>query len=290
MTLAHCGRWHNAGSMCMARRIVRCLLAATLALPASGALAAEGEVVVARLPDRSIAALVDRLPGATRPTRAIALFAGHPGILRLRLEDGEAKFELRGNFLIRSRRHWLDADTLTVSIDAPDDEWGAFSQRFRATPRYAEDLAAILDAVEAKHGALEWTAVGTSEGSVSAFHAARMLPERFRRVILTASVFLSGRNGPGLSNADWSLLKVPLLWVHHEDDPCRFTAYRDAQHYAKETKAPLVTVRGGGPVQGPDCMARTQHGFIGVEKAAIEAMRGWIATGQAPAFAGTPAR
>ncbi|MDA0225181.1 MAG: hypothetical protein O2975_03600 [Proteobacteria bacterium] len=260
------------------------------ALACAGPAAAQEDIVVARLPERSIAALVNRLPDTTRPKRAIALFAGHPGILRLRTEDGETKFDLRGNFLIRARRHWLDAETITVSIDAPDDEWTAFSQYFRTTPRYGEDLRALLDAVEAKYGALDWTAVGTSEGSVSAFHAARMLPTRFRRVILTASVFLSGRNGPGLSSVDWSLLSVPLLWVHHEDDPCRFTAYRDAQTAARESKAPLVTVRGGGPAQGPNCMARTQHGFIGIEQPAIEAMRAWIATGRAPEFVGSAAR
>lgn len=145
--------------MRMARRIAGPLLVAVLAPSAPGASAADGEVVVARLPDRSIAALVDRLPAATRPTRAIALFAGHPGILRLRLrvEDGEMRFEMRGNCLIRSRRHWLDTDTLTVSIDAPDDEWAAFSQYFRTTPRYGEDLRALLDAVEAMRA---WIATG----------------------------------------------------------------------------------------------------------------------------------
>jgi len=260
------------------------------ALAGAGPAVALEDLVVVRLPERSIAALVDRLPQSTRPKRAIALFAGNPGILRLRSEDGETKFGMRGNFLIRARRHWLDADTIAVSIDAPDDEWASFSHQFRATPRYGEDLRALLDAVEAKYGALDWIAVGTSEGAVSAFHAARMLPTRFRRVILTASLFLPNRNGAGLSDADWSQLSVPLLWVHHEDDPCHVTAYSDAQAHAKATGAPLVTVRGGGPARGPNCKARTQHGFIGVEQPAIEAMRVWIATGRAPEFAGSAAR
>ena len=146
--------------------------------------------------------------------RGIVLFPGHPGIMRLTAEDGQIKYR-RGNFLVRSRRHWLDDTTLTLAIDAPDDQWGSFAQHFRATPRYGEDIAAPLAAADARFGKLEWTFVGTSEGSISAFHAARMLQGQAARAILTSSVFLPGRNGPGLSDADWHLLKIPLLWVHH---------------------------------------------------------------------------
>lgn len=240
------------------------------------------EVITARLAGRSISGLVTHRPGASGFTRGIALFPGHPGILRLRIDADEPQFEMRGNFLIRSRRHWADERTLTVAMDAPDDEWAGFAQHFRATPRYAEDLRALIAAVEARYGKLDWTFVGTSEGSVSAFHAARMLPETARRVILTASVFRPGRHGPGLADADWSQLKPALLWVHHEDDPCPFTRYADARRFAERTRAPLVTVRGGGPARGEACQARTQHGFVGAEREVVQAMRGWIETGQAP--------
>jgi hypothetical protein len=241
------------------------------------------EIVTAKLAGRSIAGLVTHQPGAGHFKRCIALFPGQPGILRLMAEDGQIKYQQRGNFLVRSRRHWLDDETLTVTIDAPDDQWGSFPQRFRATPRYGEDVAGLLDAVEAKFGTLAWTFVGTSEGSISAFHAARMLQGRVTSVILTSSVFASGRNGPGLADADWQALKTPLLWVHHYDDPCDWTRYADAQKHARLTGAPLVTVRGGGPWHGEACQAFTAHGFVGVEQKVVSAMREWVRTGRAPA-------
>lgn len=240
------------------------------------------EIVTARLAGRSISGLVTHQPGATQFKRAIMLFPGAPGIIRLMAEDGRIKYELRGNFLVRSRGHWLDSETLTVTIDAPDDQWGSFAQRFRATPRYGEDVAALLSAVEAKFGKLEWTFVGTSEGSISAFHAARMLPGRVTGVILTSSVFTPGRNGPGLADADWAALKTPLLWVHHYKDPCGWTRYADAEKYARRTGAPLVTVRGGGPWRGEACMAFSAHGYAGIEQKVVSAMREWVRTGIAP--------
>lgn len=167
-------------------------------------------------------------------------------------------------------------------LDAPSDEWASFTQRFRETPRYGADVAALVAEIGRRHGIEDWTFVGTSEGSISAFHAGRMNPALARRVILTASVMRAGRYGPGLSDVDYAALKSRLLWVNHEDDPCDFTLHSLVKDAAQRSGAPLVTVRGGGPSRGPACMAFTQHGFVGVEPETVFAMRSWIKTGTVP--------
>ena len=232
----------------------------------------------------SIAGLVNHQVNGGPYKYGIALFPGHPGILRLHEQGGQATFALKGNFLIRSRRHWLDSETLLVVVDAPSDQWANFSQDFRATPRYGEDVAALLLGVAARYGVREWTAVGTSEGSVSAFHAARLNPQLFQRLILTASVFSRSRNGPGLSDVRWGDVSIPLLWVHHVDDPCVYTTYRSAEDHAALTKAPLISVRGGEGARGKSCEAYTAHGFVGVEAATVAAMKDWIKTGKVASF------
>jgi pimeloyl-ACP methyl ester carboxylesterase len=230
----------------------------------------------------TMSGLVAHRQGETAFKHGLALFPGHPGILRLRREAGEIKYEQRGNFLVRTRRHWLDGETLVMLVDAPSDEWTLFNQPFRATARYGADVAALVQEASRRYGVADWTFIGTSEGSISAFHAARMNPQLARRVILTSSLFSRSKNGPGLSSANFDELKADLLWVHHAEDPCRFTAYRDAQAYARRTAKPLVTVRGGGGARGGDCEAFTAHGFVGAELAALRAMRIWIRTGEAP--------
>lgn len=213
----------------------------------------------------------------------VVLFAGHPGILRLREEEGVLRFDLRGNFLVRSRRHWLDEDILVVVIDAPSDQWATFSQQWRETPRYGADVAALLADISARYPVADWTFVGTSEGSISSFHAARMNPTLVRRLIETASVFSSSRNGPGLSGIDLGALPAATLWVHHEDDPCRYTSYGDAKDFAARSGKPLLTMRGGGPGRGGACEAYTAHGFVGVERETVRAMLDWIRSGKLPA-------
>jgi len=230
-----------------------------------------------------ISALVTHFEGAKTFKYGVALFPGYPGIMRLREEDGVLRFDLGGNMLVRSRRWWLDDETLVAVVDAPGDQWASFSQRFRETPRYGADIEALLSEVGRRFGIQDWTYVGTSEGSISAFHAGRMNPALARRVILTASVMRAGRNGPGLSGVNYADLKAKLLWVNHEDDPCAYTLFRFAKEAAEQSGAPLVKVSGGGPSRGDACQAYTAHGFVGVEKETVLAMRSWIKTGAAPA-------
>jgi pimeloyl-ACP methyl ester carboxylesterase len=84
-------------------------------------------------------------------------------------------------------------------VDAPSDQWATFSQGFRESPRYGADVAALLNEVARRFGVEDWTFVETSEGSIGAFHAARMNPGLARRVILSSSLFQPSRYGPGLS-------------------------------------------------------------------------------------------
>ena len=240
------------------------------------------QIVTVALQGYTISGLATHLREAKAYKYGIALFPGSPGIMRLREENGQPRFELRGNFLVRSRRHWLDDETLVVVVDAPSDQWTAFRQEFRETPRYGADVAALLAETARRYGVEEWTFVGTSEGSVSAFHAARMNPALARRLILTSSLFRPTRNGPGLSWVSWEDLSAPLLWVDHEDDPCTYTSYREAQRFAEKSRSPLVTVRGGEPGRGAACEAYSAHGYVGIEKETVAAMRSWIKTGATP--------
>lgn len=268
-----------------------CLLAAFAPLPGVRAQADPN----AEFPNRlhvvaregyGMAALVTH-HGTPRAFRhAVALFPGHPGILRLREEDGQLRYEQRGNFLLRSRRHWLDDDILVAVVDAPSDQWSGFSQQWRETARYGADIEALIADLSARYRVTDWTFVGTSEGAISAFHAARMNPRLATRLIETSSVFSSSRNGPGLSGVDLTTLPRATLWVHHEDDPCRYTNYGDAKDFAARSGKPLLTMRGGGPSRGGACEPYTAHGFVGIEKEAVRAMLAWIRGGDLPATLG----
>ena len=74
-------------------------------------------LITVKLEDRNISGLASHRQDAKALRYGIVLFPGYPGIIKLREEAGAIHFELRGNFLIRSRRQWLDDETLTLVVD-----------------------------------------------------------------------------------------------------------------------------------------------------------------------------
>lgn len=254
-----------------------------LSAPGDPGSSVTNSVLTVAIKDYSISGLVTHLPQAKTFKYGVALFPGAPAIMKVREEGGQPRFMLGGNFLIRSRQHWLDDETLIISVDAPSDQWAGFGQWFRQNPRYGADVAALLAEASRRYAVKDWTLVGTSEGTVSAVHAARMNPGMAQRVILTSSLFLAAGHGPGISGVNWAEIKPRLLWIHHEDDSCRFTPYRSAREHAEMTGAPLVTVRGGGTPRGASCEAYAAHGFVGIERETVLAMRSWVKAGVTPA-------
>ncbi len=248
------------------------------ALAARGQNTVSESVITATFADRSISALVTHLESHRPFVRGILLMPGHPGIMKLQSPDS---FMLKGNFLIRSRRFWLDEETVVFSVDAPSDEWQGFTGRFRSSPRYAEDIRALVAEISKRFGTFPLVVVGTSEGSVSAYYAARALDPERTKVIFTSSLFNNSANSPGLAALDFDDFKVPMLWVHHANDPCAWTPYWQAKRYAEKTRSPLITVKSGNTGRGNDCEAFSRHGYIGVEKETVEAMKQWLVTGVA---------
>ena len=53
-----------------------------------------------------------------KPKRLLLLFPGYPGIMKLHIKDGRAWFSLLGNYLLRSRALFVDAEAAAVSVDA----------------------------------------------------------------------------------------------------------------------------------------------------------------------------
>ena len=258
--------------------LISCLSLCLLPGAATADDAVSESVITAKFPDRSMSALVTHLAQHDPFRRAIVLLPGHPGIMKI---ESAGSFGLKGNFLIRSRRHWLDRETVVFSVDAPSDEWAGFTGRFRAGARYAEDIRGLAQEIEKAFGKLPLVLVGTSEGSVSAYYAARALGPDNVKVIFTSSLFETSSNSPGLASLDFDDFRTPMLWVHHADDPCRWTLYWQARRHAEKTRSPLITVKSSNAGRGNPCEAFSQHGFVGVEQETVRAMKQWVVDGTA---------
>lgn len=275
----------------MTARTPRIVLVAALALAAFGARADDwiGHIKATAAPYEEIVhvavrkgvdepVLLSMVSKDQKPRRIVMLFPGGDGVMRIQQRARGIWFHLWGNYLIRTRAQFVDAEDIAVSVDMPNDEYCCANDRFRLGERHASDVGAIMAALAARFPGAEFYLVGTSKGTVSAAALGAKLGPKVAGVVLTSTVMQGGGDGPGLSIFDFDTLKVPVLLVHHKSDYCRVSPYYAAAKLAQERHFPLVTVTGSEGAHGPDCQAFAPHGYPGREKQVAAAIMQWLKT------------
>lgn len=213
-----------------------------------------------------------------KPRRIVMLFPGSDGVMRIQQKARGKWFHLWGNYLIRTRAQFVDAEDIAVSVDMPNDEYCCANDRFRLGEKHASDVGTIMAALAARFPGAQFYLVGTSRGTVSAAAVGAKLGPSVAGVVLTSTVMQSGGGGPGLSIFDFDTLKTPLLLVHHQSDHCRASPYYAVENLARARHFPLVTVTGSEGAHGPDCQAYAPHGYPGREKEVAAAIMRWVKT------------
>jgi hypothetical protein len=222
--------------------------------------------------------LLSMTSAVQKPKRVLMLFPGYPGIMKLHMKDGQIWFSLLGNYLLRSRALFVDAETAAISVDAPTDQYCCFDDEFRLGNTHAADVGKILDTLAARFPGAEIYLVGTSRGTVSVAPLAVALGTRIAGAVMTSTIVQATRAGPGVGSFDYSAVKVPMLFVHHEYDGCVATPYGRTRDLAAKYRFPLITVVGSSNTHGPSCEAFSYHGFAGREKEVAAAIMQWVKT------------
>ena len=251
-----------------------------LALPvlalAAASVAAQEVVTLQTRPGVSQSFFIANMGGA-KPRAAALLFIGGGGGISLRQVDGQIKFS-QGNFLPRSRREFIRNGVLPVIMDNPSDQQAGegMSDAFRESAEHAFDVSTVVAALKKRYPGLPVFLVGTSRSTLSVAYLAKLLKGDVAGVVLSSSYFYTGGNNPRkvLAAFNWSSIGVPLLVVHHEDDGCRATPYREAARLA--SRFPLVTVGGGKRAESGPCEPLSQHGFYGKEAETVDAIAAWM--------------
>lgn len=258
------------------------------AAQAQDAPAPEDLLITRKLPrGTEIHAIVSRQAN-TAPKTAVLLFAGYPGVLRIRMEGASPAWDLKGNFLVRARRHLLSPELMTVLVDCPVDTWKTCDDRYRSSPEHVADVSELIAALREQYGVTQVYLAGTSYGTVSSAHLALALGQRINGAIHTATFTDPDTRGraQGLSmwKFDWSAIRTDQLFVHHRSDPCGKTRYDTIA--AARGNLPLITVQGTKGSRGDPCEAFSAHGFVGRERAVMKSIAQWVANRSVAATVG----
>lgn len=210
------------------------------------------------------------LPDKTAPAAVAILFNGGEGNVGL-VSKGIP--HPGTNFLVRSRGLFVAHGVPVAVIDTPSDRSG-MPDSYRMSQRHADDVSALITAMQQQFPASRVYLIGTSRGTVSAAYAGAALGNKVAGVVLSSSVFNASRDNNGLAGFSFSRISAPLLLVHHVDDGCPASPYGPAQRLASEY--PLLTVHGGKPATSGPCEPFSPHGYLGREEAVVDAITNWM--------------
>jgi hypothetical protein len=248
------------------------LLAMLLLLVALPACCAPLRVVVADVPSRP--GVTQRILIAT-PERAIAtlvLFAGGGRPLGIQKDGSVASGG--PSLLVRSAPLLANAGFRVAIVDLPSDKQSGPVGDYRESPEHAADIAAVIAYLHRSSRLQLWLA-GVGSGATSVLNAAVALQPNGPDGI----VFPAGVPETGPFAARLNEVRVPVLVVRKAGDLC--AEGDDAETSAflarleHSPRAGQVAVKGRA---SPDdkCKPAPGHGYLGMERAWVDAIAAWI--------------
>lgn len=183
-----------------------------------------------------------------------------------------------GNFLVRSREFFADRGFNVAVVGRPTDRED-LDNAYRLSEEHVGDLKKVVEAIKRESPKPVWM-VGTSRGTISTAAAAVAFGnEQLAGIVLTSSV-VNMRKPGAVQSQKLDAIRIPVLALQHEKDACVHCRPYEVQWILRGlSNAPIkkqIMATGGANPTGDPCLAQHWHGFIGMEKEAVDIIATWI--------------
>jgi len=191
------------------------------------------------------------------------------------LKNGEGKSK---NYLVREANFFADQGiNYYLFPNHNKDEKASYD--LRMSSKRLERVEALVDAV-VERNSLPTFLIGFSRGSIETLRIALSIPERVFGIILASGVYKKGGKGNETmaSILGSNNLSVPTLVIHHRDDSCVVSPFKEAEYFAENSLASKVDLieLSGGNASGRECGPFHFHGFEGIERKTSNEIVGWM--------------
>lgn len=211
---------------------------------------------------------IESPPQSPNPPWVIVLFPGTPGALHL---DATGATTLKGNFLIRSARYWVEQGDAVALVDTPSDHAQGVDGLLRLDKESFKDTQVIVATLRQRFPNAQIALVSTSAGTLSAGNALQRDPSLVDAFVLTSPVTVSRRGGGSLADLDMHGTTHRVLVVSNAHDACVSSPAYAGKRLAERNHYDFVSVdstEGGGSKEA-DCGGHAPHGFLGIEKTVL---------------------
>lgn len=209
----------------------------------------------------------------------VVLPGGHGGVQisdRGRVAWGETIF------FVRNREALARQGVHVLVVDAPSDKQKPpYLNGHRQRGEHVTDLRGLMRWVRSQTDLPVWM-VGFSRGTQSAAHYAHQLGEQEDApdgVVLASSIVTDKPPGRPVSDMPLARIRVPLLWVHHEQDSCEYCPFGTVQEAMRQSVnvAPQGLLSYTGGTDHADvCGPLGFHGFRQLETRVESEVIAWL--------------
>jgi hypothetical protein len=223
----------------------------------------------------------------TDPVASVVLFEGGMGDIGLTKSFGAPfpKYNKEG-FLARNRELIARHGIMVALLDSPSDLPDGYYQVDRIGEKHREDMKAVISYLKKEADVPIW-GMSMSNSTLSATSLAINFNDDVVGIVCaSARIKFPYKWKPirkVLPNGVLDVakdIKIPTLFVHHENDKCKNTPLRLVNTMkSKMVNCPnveLLVFSGGKPPASQSCYPLSQHGFYGIEDLVIENVAGFI--------------
>lgn len=182
------------------------------------------------------------------------------------------------NFLVRSVPYFLENGFNVAVFGRPSDS-EELDYADRISENHLADVRAVLEFIKQQSPAPIWV-IGTSRGAISAAATVINIQDRNIAGLALTSAVVSSRKTGAVPQQDLAAIKVPVLVMHHTKDACGICQPQEVpailHGLTNSTTKKEFMLSGGTNPTGDPCGALHWHGFIGMEKEAVDIMANWI--------------
>lgn len=190
------------------------------------------------------------------------------------------------NFLVRSRKYFAEQDFNVAVIGRPivgrsshPDNLVYADPTYRTSAKHVDDLKQVVAEIKKWSNQPLWM-IGTSRGTISTAAAGiEFGNDELAGIVLTSSIVDTEVPG-AVPEQRLDAITIPVLVLHHEGDACGHCKPEEVEQMMPRLEnapiAKLMMVNGGAGLTGDPCGPIHFHGFIGMEKKAVNLIANWI--------------